>query len=251
MHRITRKRSLVVGAFAALMLLGVSWRLGWFRSEPSRHGKTVTEWLDSLVLYTNMSQPNGDVVTVYRPPDQIVADPAFQALQTIGSRAVPVLMERIAEPAGYPPEMSRSERWSTRLLWTWYRLRGPSKATRPASGAWPKSQTARKTAAAFMLLALGTNGQGGFSRLMETYSAAPQFTAVYGGKLAGAPVGFAPSLAVRLACSACPQLRDEIVAGVMNGLQHTNPVCQSMAVDCTAALPELRHIFVESHQRAR
>lgn len=42
-HRITRMRLLVVGALAAVTLLGVSWRLGWFRSEPSRHGKTVTE----------------------------------------------------------------------------------------------------------------------------------------------------------------------------------------------------------------
>jgi len=99
-----------------------------------------------------------------------------------------------------------------------------------------------------MLVALGTNGHGGFSRLMETYAAAPRFTSVYGAKLAGAPVGFAPSSAVKLACSARPQLRDEIVAGVMQGLRHTNAMCQSMAVDCARVFPEL-HDFVESRQK--
>ena len=117
MHLITRRKVLVFAALAAVMLLGVSWRFGWFDREPSHHGKTVTEWLDSLVLYTNEVRSNGDGVTVYRTPDAIAADPAFQALQAIGSRAVPVLIEHIAEPAGYPPEMRSSERWGVRLQW--------------------------------------------------------------------------------------------------------------------------------------
>ena len=249
-HRITRKRLLVLAGLSIVILLGLSWQLGWFQREPSHNGRTVTEWLDSLALYTKVTQPNGDIVMVYRSTDEMVADPAFQALQAIGSRAVPVLIKRIAEPADYPDGMSRSGRWMTRLQWTWYRLRGP-KATRPVSAGWPRIQIDRKTAAAFMLVALGTNGHGGFPRLMETYAAAPRFTSVYGAKLAGAPVGFAPSASMRFAWYACPQLREEIVAGVMSGLQHTNAMCQSMAVDCTAEIPELRHIFVEARQGAK
>jgi len=242
MHLSSRQKQVGLPLLALVVLLLAARQFGWPDREPRHEGKTVMEWLNSLVLYTNETRSNGDVVRVYRPRDQIVSDPAFQALQAIGSRGTRVLMERIAEPAGFPPEMSRSERWRTRGRWMWYRLRGPGQATRPTSGSWSRTQTARKTAAAFMLVVLGTNGHGGFSRLMETYAAAPRFTSVYGAKLAGAPVGFAPSSAVALACSARPQLRDEIVAGVLQGLQHTNALCQAMAVDCARGFPELRHL---------
>ena len=241
MHRITRKRLLVFTALVATMLLGIVWCFIWCHREPSYGGKTVTEWLDSLVLYTYEQRSDGVVARILRSAQDVVADPAFHALSAIGPRAAPVLEQRISEPAGFPPEMPRTERWSTRLRWKWYRLRGPTRATRPGSESWPPTQAARKTAAAFMLLALGTNGHGGFPRLMETYAAAPRFTSVYGGKITGAPVGFMPGEAVRLACAARPQLRDEFVSGVMAGLQHTNPLCQSMAVDCARVFPELRH----------
>jgi hypothetical protein len=248
MHLSSLQKKVGLALLAIVVLVVAVWRIAWHDREPRHQGRTVTAWLDSLVLSTNETRRNGDVITVYRAPNEIVADPAFQALQTIGARGVRVLMKRIAEPAGYPPEMSRSERWSTRWRWTWYRWRGPTKATRPVSGSWPQTQTARKTAAALMLVALGTNSQGGYARLMETCAAAPRFTSVDGAKLAGAPLGFAPSSAVKLASSTCPQLRDEIVAGVMQGLQHTNPMCQSMAVDCARVFPELRDI-VESREK--
>jgi hypothetical protein len=247
MYRITRKRSLVFAALAAIMLLGFAWR---FR-EPSYDGKTVTEWLDRLVLYTYAKTPNGDA-EICRAPEAIAADPAFHALMAIGSRGVPVLTQRISDPAEVPPGMTLSTRWR----WAWYRLRGPTHATYPVTGDpasgghWSETQKARKTAAAFTLLILGTNNYGGFIRLMEAYGTAPRFTSVYGGSnsLAGAPVGFIPSQAVRLACSIQPQIRDEIIAGVKQGLQHTNASCQEMAVNCARVFPELGDL-VESRQK--
>jgi len=112
MHCVTRKRLFVFALFAAVMLLGVSWWFGWFDREPSYGGKTATEWLDRLVLYGDEQGSNGDVFTIYRAPSAITEDPAFQALRGIGSRAVPVLMERISEPAEFPSEMRWSKRWS-------------------------------------------------------------------------------------------------------------------------------------------
>jgi len=251
MYCITRKKLSVFALLAAVMLLGVSWRFGWFDREPSYRGKTVTEWLDRLVLYSDEQRSNGDGFTIYRAPNAITNDPAFQALRAIGSRAVPVLLERISEAAEFPSEMRWSKRWSVRLQWAWFRLRGPMKAARPYGDYWPPSQTARKTAAMLALLALGTNGHGGFPRFVEAYDAAPQFTSVYGAHLPGPPVGFSPPAAFRLACSTCPQLRDEFVSGVLVALQDTNPACQSVAADCTlVAVPELHHIFVLARQKA-
>jgi hypothetical protein len=147
--------------------------------------------------------------------------------------------------------MRLSEQLSIRWRWAWYRLRGPAHATFGVVGHWPETQKARKTAAAFTLVALGTNNHGGFIRFMEAYGTAPWFTSAYGAtNLVGAPEGFIPSEAVKLAYSVQPQVRDEIIAGVKQGLQHTNAVCQSMAVDCARMLPELRDL-VESRQKTQ
>jgi len=249
MHRITRKRSLVFAALAAMLLLGFAWRFGWFNLEPSYEGKTVTEWLDRLVLYTYKQDPNVGISQIDRTPEAIAADPAFHALMAIGSHGVPVLTQRISDPAEFPPEMRLSERWSTRWRYARYRLLGPAHAQAPGIGHWPETQKARKTAAAFTLVALGTNNHGGFIRFMEAYGAAPWFTSAYGAtNLVGAPEGFIPGEAVKLAYSVQPQVRDEIIAGVKQGLQHTNAICQSMAVDCARVIPELRDL-VESRQK--
>jgi len=245
MHLITRKRSLVFAALAVMMLLGFVWQ----SREPSYEGKTVTEWLDRLVLYTYKQDPNLGTLQIDRTPEAIAADPAFHALMAIGPRGAPVLTQRISDPAEFPPEMPLSERLSIRWRWAWYRLRGPTHATFGVFGHWPETQKARKTAAAFTLVALGTNNHGGFIRFMEVYGTAPWFTSVYGAtNLVGAPEGFIPGEAVKLAYSVQPQVRDEIIAGVKQGLQHTNAICQSMAVDCARVIPELRDL-VESRQK--
>jgi hypothetical protein len=105
---------------------------------------------------------------VHRSANAIASDPAFQVLLAMGDKAVPTLIERMTEPAELPSELTRSERWNTELRWRWYRLKGGKGPGRPPSGHWPSSQTMRKTAAAFTLLALGTNAQGGFSPLMSS-----------------------------------------------------------------------------------
>jgi len=242
MHLSSPQKKAGLPLIVLVVLLLAGWQFGWLDREPRHQGKTVTEWLDSLVLYTYETESNGDVVTVSRLPDEIVIDPAFQALQAIGSRGVPVLMERIAEPAGYPPEMSHSERWKVWFRWKLYRLRG-GKAARPVSGRWSEIQKARKTAAGFVLLGLGTNAHAGFPRFMEAYATAPQFTSTYGANVTGMPVGIAPSSVVRAAVSALPQRREEIVAQVLAGLRHTNAVCRQSAVQCARVFPEelLKH----------
>lgn len=219
--------------------------------EPSHNGKTVTEWLDGLVLQTSRIEDNGDVTIHNRPTKEIAADPAFTALSAIGPRAVPVLLKHIKARANYPSDLDLKERLEMRWRWTWYRWRGPGKASRPTSGGWPKSQSDRKSAAAFALVVLGTNGHGGLPPLIEAYATAPRFESVYGGKMAGAPLGFTPSTAVELACAVRPQLRAELLAGVRENLLHTNGFYRTMATDCASVFPETYRVFIESRQTAK
>ena len=230
--KISKNRILVASGLAAILLLIPS-VVYWSNYEPSYAGKTITEWLDSLVLYTNEPSDRG-VTTVHRKAREIEADPAFAALSHIGPRAIPTLVQCIQDRAEFPPDTKLSQRLKLRLKWISSRFGGAQ-----SSGQWPKTQAARKTAAAFMLLVLSTNSENGFARLAETYTEAPRSTSVYGLRVSGAPVGFAPSSAVELACSVRPQIRDQILEGIRTGLQHTNSIYQSVAIDCARNFPEL------------
>ncbi|MDB6036159.1 MAG: hypothetical protein JWM16_6497 [Verrucomicrobiales bacterium] len=236
----TRKR-VIVSASVLVALTLVAFLIFTLGREPSYDGKTVTEWLDSFSIHTLVKQGDdggGRVqeIEVLRSQNAIEHDPAFIALTAIGARAISTMIARIREPAELPLEMTRTERWKLWLRWQWSRLSGSRQPTR--RGGWPGYQVNRKTAAGFMLLALGTNGQGGFQKFMEAYASAPQFTSAYGGRVSGMPVGVAPSSVTGAACSVLPHRRAEIMETAMSFLNHTNPICRQSAVESLWAFPK-------------
>ena len=233
---VMRKRIWTIAAVTVVSLVGGILLLAWFSREPSHNGKTVTEWLNALELYSRQPNATG-IEVVLRSPDAIAADPALHALTNIGPSAVPVLMRRISEPAELPQTMTLPARWKFWAQWRWFRMRGPGKATRPTSGNWSEAQEARKTAAGVALLALGTNRDGGFARFMEAYATAPQFTSAYRGQVTGMPVGVSPSSVVKAAIAALPQRHNEIVSDVMAFLEHTNAIYRQSALECGHVLP--------------
>jgi hypothetical protein len=235
----TRKR-VILSALVLLALTLVAFLIVTLGREPSYDGKTVTEWLDSFSIHTLVKKANDNggqaqEVEVLRSQDAIEHDPAFIALTAMGARAIPTMMTRIREPADLPPEMTRTERWKLWLRWRWSRVSGSRRPSR--FGSWPRYQVNRKTAAGFMLLALGTNSQGGFHKFMEAYLAAPQFTSAYGGRVSGMPVGVAPSSVTGAAFSLLPHRRAEITEAAMLFLDHTNSVCRQSAVESLWAFP--------------
>ena len=220
----------MIALAVVLFLFGGVWLINRSASEPSYGGKNVTEWLESLRFYTYTTNAEG-ISGRLRSHEDIAADPAVRALAAIGPRAVPVLMKRISEPGELPATMSQVERWKHELRWKWFRKPGPR-------GGWSEAQRTRKTAAGFALLAVGTNGGGGFSRFLEAYAAAPQFTSVAGGKLSGMPVGVSSWSVVAAANAGLPERRPEIVAEVMAALEHTNAIYRQAALEAANVFPE-------------
>ncbi len=224
---------LKIGAISAIVAAAVVAPLvtKHITGEPSYGGKTVTAWLERLKLYSWEKLPDGGTQMVRRSPETIAADPAVRALLAIGPRAVPVLMKRIAEPGEIPQTMPPAARWNVWLRWKLLREPGPS-------GSWSFAQMDRKHAAGFALLALGAKSHGGFSRFLEAYAAAPQFTSIVGGRLSGMPVGVATSSVVQSATDAFPQLRSEIVVEAMAALDHTNAIYRQSALEAARVFPE-------------
>ncbi len=220
----------MIALAVVLFLAGGLWLINRSVSEPSYGGKTVTEWLESLQFSTYETNSAG-ITGRLRSPEAIAADPAVLALSAIGPRAVPVLVKCITEPAELPSTMSRMERWKHQLRWKWLQQPGPR-------GYWPEVQQTRKTAAGFALLAVGTNNHGGFSRFLEAYAAAQQFTSVAGGQLAGMPVGVSSLSVVRAANAGLPERRFEIIAEVMAALEHTNAIYRQSALEAARVFPK-------------
>jgi len=225
---MTKLKLAMIGVIVAAIVV-VPVAIKQISGEPSYGGKTVTQWLESLEFYIRVQRSDGDYATL-RSPEAIAADPAVLALAHIGPRAMPVLIQRIIEPAELPQTMRQTERWNVLLRWKMFGKPGPR-------GYWPPIQERRKTAAGFALLALGTNAHGGFSRFMEAYAAAPQFTSVAGGRLSGTPVGVSSVTVVRAANAGLPELRAEIIAEVMAGLEHTNALYRGLALEAAIVFP--------------
>src|SRR6185436_4286161 len=140
--------ALAATILAAILLL-VAWQRGWFSRESTYRGRTVTEWLDKLVLFDYREIPGGTQI-VPRTPETVMRDPAFQALQRIGPKAVPILVQRVSDRADWGPEVTAPKRWKMWLQWRWQEFRG-SQVRRPAPIEWSAAQRARKEAAAFIL----------------------------------------------------------------------------------------------------
>jgi RNA polymerase sigma factor (sigma-70 family) len=228
----TKAKTATVAAATVLLTIGTTTVVVQKTfGEPSHGGKTVTEWLDQLVIYDYVRNAQGTRV-VFRGAEAVTNNAALHALLKIGSRAVPVLVQRIQDRAEWPPEISQAVRAQRWLEWKWERLRGRKPTRIKGLENFPRFQVARKEAACFVLLALGTNGNGGFTRFMEAYAAAPTFESIYGTSLSGAPVGFISSSVVGDARSSLPHRREETFAEILLGLQHTNAACRTVALEC-------------------
>ena len=227
-----RRASALVGAILAGILILVAWQRGWFSGEATYRGRSTTEWLDKLVLYEYRSQPEATWIDP-RPPAAIAADPAYQALLKIGSKAVPVYRETLSDRAEWSPEVTTFKRWNMWMQWKWRQ-----QPNRPAPLQWSEAQKARKTAAAFALIGLGTNAGGGFSRYMQVYASAPKHENVYGTGVAGPPIGVISSFVVRIVVSVMPERRQEIAGEIMAALRHSNASYRVVATECAGVFKE-------------
>jgi len=227
-------RAIILLAVFAVVLLFVGSQRAWFAAEPAWRGKTVTEWLDRLVLYDFQTDATGTAM-VPRSPERIATDPALEALLRIGPKATPILAKRLMERAQWDPNESRAKLWGR---WLWGRVRHATPASIPAPDKWSEFQRRRKNAAAFTLLALGTNAHAGFGSFMEAYATAPKHESVSGTRIPGPPVGVYPHLVAQLATEVFPERKGEIFAEILKGLQHTNAWCREVAIECVSAFPE-------------
>jgi len=165
-----KKASIIVAAVAvALLFMGIE--RAWFAAEPAWRGKTVTEWLDHLVLYEDRTT-NGVLWVNPRSPEHLARDPALAAILKIGAKATPILVKRLQERADWHPAEGLPRRARLWMEWGWARLHHIA-ASPPAPEGWSRRQRARKDAAAFGLLALGKDANAGFGCLMEAYAGAP------------------------------------------------------------------------------
>ena len=229
---MSRPRKICCGLAAAIVvLLLIGSQRGWFAGEPTCEGRTVTQWLDHLVL-------NDFSSGFAKPATAVTNNPAFRALLKIGPKAVPVCIERVVEPAEWPPETGGWTRLRLWLEWRWNQVRRPASAKRPGPTIWSLDQMRRKTAAGFMLVAFGTNAHAGLLTYMEAYAAAPKHESVVGTKVSGPPVGVVSSLVVQAAKSALPERREEMIRDILKGLQHTNAWCRTVAIEVTREFPE-------------
>lgn len=210
------------------LLLGLSFVAVWLAArwsvrEPTQGGKTVTEWLDTMALVdTTRYDTNNGEYRVGFPPETVANDPALRALLQIGSQGVPVLVKRIAEP----PEPEEKDLWVRLRGWfqhKWWEIRNP-KWIAPWHF-YSRKQMARKLAAAFTLLALGTNANGGYGRLLEAY-AAPPAPYLPERDFRG---GIFLEHAVMMAKNNLPERKQEIMAGIIAGLHHAKAACREGA----------------------
>lgn len=230
------RKSCVAATVLAGVLLLIAVERGWFAAEPTSRGKTVTEWLDRLVLYEYQTSPQG-VEMVVRSPEDVARDPAVEALVRIGPRATPILVERLQERGQWDPKEGSSHRVKLWARWVWNRIRRGGQAQAPTPDRWSTFQRQRKNAAAYALLVLGTNANAGFARFMEAYAEAPKHESISGTPIPGPPVGVYPSTVVKMARATHLERRDEFVSEIHKGLQHTNAWCRIVAVQCVTAFP--------------
>lgn len=226
-----RHTTLRIVTLIAILLALVAWQQRWFSGEPTYRGRTVTEWLDRLVLYEYRYKPEA-LETVLRSAEAVAHDPALEALLKLGRSGVPTLLKRLADRAEWEPEISTITRWRRLIRWKWHRLRGGVGSAPEGLYSWSEAQQARKNAAAFVLMALGTNGGAGFIMYIEAYAAAPKHESIYRTKVAGSPVGSSSSLMANSVVTAIPARRDELVSEIMRGLEHTNAWCRVVAMEC-------------------
>lgn len=115
------RAGLVLAVFAVVLSI-TGLQRAWFAGEPAYRGRTVTEWLDQLVLYDDQKDATG-TTTVPRAPDRVAHDPALKALLRIGQKATPVLVERLQERAQWDRNEGSMPRMRLWIRWLWNRVR--------------------------------------------------------------------------------------------------------------------------------
>src|SRR5262245_38158038 len=126
------KRTGIIVVVAGLLLLAL---VRCSTREPSYAGRTVTQWLDRLVLY-DYREESSSVSTIYRAPEVITNDVAFRALLQIGVRGVPILVQRIQDRAEWAPTVPPFKRLRQSVEWRWNRLFRRIGISRPGPQGW-------------------------------------------------------------------------------------------------------------------
>src|SRR5438128_1517582 len=165
-----------------------------------------------------------------RPPNVERApserDPALRALRHIGSNAVPVLVHRLIEPPLWKP----SDRFKEWLEWKWDQVRSRRAIPRPSPPNYcSQFQRARKMAAAFTLLALGTNANAGFKCAMEACKVTPSIAS-------NEPPFQFVFMAVAKAGRSLPLGREQIIDEITAAMNHTNALYRGLAASVTRAV---------------
>ncbi|HTH50277.1 MAG TPA: hypothetical protein VMB21_22380, partial [Candidatus Limnocylindria bacterium] len=213
-----RKLPLLLSLGLLLPLAALAWWQGWFASEPVYHGRTVTQWLDSMALYDDVREwDQNPRVTFEDPPtpEVVAADPALQALLAMGPIALPALKRHLMEP---PKPYPWWDRLRFRIGIAWMRIQDPNYP--PYSPLWrhySSHDDARSLSAALTLLALGTNQGGGMPLLIEDYIRDSIATN-------RAPRLFPNYRAIETAMTGLPQVRREIRDTLDGWLTHTHPL---------------------------
>jgi hypothetical protein len=192
-------------------------------NEPVYHFKSVTQWLDKMAMFDELRTMDEQGRNGYRivyPPEVVTNDPALRALLALGSKAVPTLEKTLKEQPHPPNPIQRVESW---VAWKWRQWHGDTQGA-PTSAPlyFGDFQQARMAAAGLAMLALGTNHHAGALRLIEIEAATR--SNVY--------QNFGPQ-AFAVASAGLPERHQEIIAGIVAGLNDTNTQIQLMACSVT------------------
>ena len=211
-------------------LFVVGWRLGWFTEEPTYQGKTVTHWLDTIVLYDVLTNASG-VSKSLRSSERLTNQAGFNALLSIGAKGTPVLIQRVMDLPEKERDLRLFSRWKQHWRETLERLRTGRKVAQKNT-TYPTWQRQRKNVAGVILIALGTNAQGGFARYLEAYAAAPK------PRVTGPILGVTPGHSARGGARLSAEKRAEVLAAVTDGMQHTNGEVRRAAASAAREFPD-------------
>ncbi len=217
--------------------------------EPTYHFRSVTQWLDRMAMFDElrtMDEQGRSSYTVVFPPEVVTNDPALRALLAMGAKAVPTLEKILNEPphdSNVRPSEDPIQRVKSWMAGIWQQVRGGGPvASNPALLRYGSFQGARMAAAGLAMLALGTNNHAGALRLLEIAAAMRS----KGCERLGSVDAFS------VAHAGLPEQHKEIVAGIVAGLNDTNPQIQFTACAATQEfhtnLPEWKKKLMELAQ---
>src|ERR1043166_223630 len=197
---------------------------GWFSSQPTYHGRTAAEWVDHSTLFAldRKSAKEGNGSMGPYSAEILSSDPAWRALKIMGSNAVPGLLAVLDEPAKWSIVKSVHE-W---LRWQWKKSIGGQSIPRPRPAYWSPEQQVRANAAAFFLLALGTNAHAGYPLLADRFVQVTK---------KGVLAPFGPNLAASIVSQCLPERAAEMVSGISSGLNHPDARMRTISADATAS----------------